>query len=64
MEDQHETEYLDQTITVPLKIFCSVQNMCIDTYLDMGHLQPKSVVSPQEIFNTDHGAGFDKEGSL
>lgn len=38
--------------------------MCIDTCLDMGHLQPKSVVSPQEIFNTDHGAGFDKEGSL
>lgn len=50
MEDQHIAEYLNQIVTVALKIFCSVQKMCIDTHLDMGHLQSKRIVSSQEIF--------------
>lgn len=38
--------------------------MCIDTHLDMGHLQSTRVVSPQEIFNIENGARFDKVVSL
>ena len=64
MEDQHVPECLDQTIAVALKIFFSVQKMYIETHLDMGRLQSKGVVSPQEIFNTEDGARFDKEGCL
>lgn len=48
-------EYFNQTITLALKIFCSV-------HLNMGHLQPRRLSPVKKSFSTEYGARFDKEG--